>query len=135
MDMKRTNLLLDVELLAEARRLTGAKTDSAAVTLALEEFVRPAGVRLNASGTRSGEKSAVNDGVAPPWLDYALIPDEYEGRWVLLRVDPALGTQEVVRSGETLQEATQGRAFGDSYVVTRVPHRRMTVVVGDAETP
>jgi len=40
--MKRTNLVLDEQLLAEATRLSGEKTYSAAVMLALGDFVRRA---------------------------------------------------------------------------------------------
>jgi len=40
--MKRTNLVLDGELLDEARRLSGEKTYSATVDRALEDFVRRA---------------------------------------------------------------------------------------------
>jgi Arc/MetJ family transcription regulator len=40
--MKRTNLVLDEELLAEAVRLSGERTYSAAVERALREFVRRA---------------------------------------------------------------------------------------------
>jgi Arc/MetJ family transcription regulator len=38
--MKRTNLVLDEQLLAEATRVLGAKTYSAAVNQALEEVLR-----------------------------------------------------------------------------------------------
>jgi Arc/MetJ family transcription regulator len=38
--MKRTNLVLDVELLKEATRLSGERTYSAAVNRALLEYVR-----------------------------------------------------------------------------------------------
>ncbi len=40
--MKRTNLVLDGETLEEALRLSGERTDSAAVGMALREFVRRA---------------------------------------------------------------------------------------------
>ncbi|MEK7474810.1 MAG: type II toxin-antitoxin system VapB family antitoxin [Candidatus Coatesbacteria bacterium] len=40
--MKRTNLVLDRELLEEATRVTGAKTYSGAVDAALREIVRVA---------------------------------------------------------------------------------------------
>jgi Arc/MetJ family transcription regulator len=40
--MKRTNLVLDEQILEEATRLSGEKTYSAAVMRALEEFVRRA---------------------------------------------------------------------------------------------
>jgi len=42
MHMKRTNLVLDEAVLAEALRLSGERTYSAAVDLALKEFVRRA---------------------------------------------------------------------------------------------
>jgi Arc/MetJ family transcription regulator len=38
--MKRTNLVLDEQLLADAVRLSGERTYSRAVTRALEEYVR-----------------------------------------------------------------------------------------------
>ena len=38
--MKRTNLVLDEHLLAQATRVLGAKTYSAAVNTALEELIR-----------------------------------------------------------------------------------------------
>ena len=40
MHMKRTNLVLDEQLLEQATRLSGEKTYSRAVGRALEEFVR-----------------------------------------------------------------------------------------------
>ena len=42
MHMKRTNLVLDEAVLAEALRLSGERTYSAAVDLALKEFVKRA---------------------------------------------------------------------------------------------
>lgn len=57
--MKRTNLVLDEKLLAEATRLSGEKTYSAAVMLALAEFVRRAKARrileLRGSGLWEGD--------------------------------------------------------------------------------
>ena len=38
--MKQTRLLVDTELLAEARRVLGTRTDSATVNLALQEVIR-----------------------------------------------------------------------------------------------
>jgi Arc/MetJ family transcription regulator len=43
--MKRTNLVLDEELLKEATRLAGGKTYSGTVNLALRDFVRRARAR------------------------------------------------------------------------------------------
>jgi Arc/MetJ family transcription regulator len=43
--MKRTNLVLDEQLLKEATRLAGAKTYSGTVNLALQDFVRRARAR------------------------------------------------------------------------------------------
>jgi len=40
MRMKRTNLVLDRQLLQEAQRLSGERTYSAAVTRAMEDLVR-----------------------------------------------------------------------------------------------
>jgi Arc/MetJ family transcription regulator len=55
--MKRTNLVLDETLLEEATRWSGEKTYSAAVTRALEDFVRRAKSRriLELRGTGSWE--------------------------------------------------------------------------------
>ncbi len=57
--MKRTNLVLDEELLEEATRLSGEKTYSAAVMRALEDFVRRAKARqileLRGSGLWEGD--------------------------------------------------------------------------------
>ncbi len=61
MHMKRTNLVLDGELLEEATRLSGEKTYSAAVMRALEDFVRRAKARrileLRGSGAWEGDLS------------------------------------------------------------------------------
>ena len=57
--MKRTNLVLDETLLAEATRLSGEKTTSATVMLALTAFVRRAKARrileLRGSGKWQGD--------------------------------------------------------------------------------
>jgi len=57
--MKRTNLVLDEDLLEQATRLSGEKTYSAAVNRALEEFVRRIRARqilsLRGSGAWEGE--------------------------------------------------------------------------------
>jgi Arc/MetJ family transcription regulator len=57
--MKRTNLVLDEQLLEEATRLSGEKTFSRAVGRALEEFVRRAKARrileLRGSGLWEGD--------------------------------------------------------------------------------
>jgi Arc/MetJ family transcription regulator len=52
--MKRTNLVLDEELLDTATRLLGAKTYSAAVNRALEEVIRLARIRDLASFVGTG---------------------------------------------------------------------------------
>lgn len=51
--MKRTNVVLDTELLEEATRLSGQKTWSATIQRALEDFVRraKAGKILELRGT------------------------------------------------------------------------------------
>lgn len=57
--MKRTNLVLNEELLEEATRLSGEKTYSGAVMRALEDFVRRAKARrileLRGSGLWEGD--------------------------------------------------------------------------------
>jgi Arc/MetJ family transcription regulator len=61
MRMKRTNLVLDEDLLEEATRVSGEKTYSAAVMRALEDFVRHARARqileLRGSGLWEGDLS------------------------------------------------------------------------------
>ena len=65
MCMKRTNLVLDENLLEEATRLSGEKTYSAAVQLALRELVRRARARqileLRGSGVWEGDLSAMRE--------------------------------------------------------------------------
>jgi len=57
--MKRTNLVLDAQLLEEATRLSGEKTFSRTVERALEEFVRRIKARqilsLHGSGLWEGD--------------------------------------------------------------------------------
>lgn len=69
MRMKRTNLVLDEELLEEATRLSGAKTYSAAVNRALEDFVRRAKARrileLRGSGSWQGDLGAMRRDASP----------------------------------------------------------------------
>ncbi len=59
MCMKRTNLMLDEDVLEEATRLSGEKTYSAAVMRALQDFVRRAKARqilaLRGSGLWEGD--------------------------------------------------------------------------------
>ena len=63
--MKRTNLVLDEELLEEATRLSGEKTYSAAVQLALQELVRRAKARqvlsLRGLGGWAGDLTEMRD--------------------------------------------------------------------------
>ena len=58
MCMKRTNLVLDADVLEEATRLSGEKTYSGAVMRALEDFIRRAKARqileLRGSGLWEG---------------------------------------------------------------------------------
>jgi len=69
MRMKRTNLVLDEEVLEEATRLSGEKTYSAAVMRALEDFVRRARARqileLRGSGLWEGELGAMRRDAGP----------------------------------------------------------------------
>jgi Arc/MetJ family transcription regulator len=61
--MKRTNLVLDEQLLEEATRLSGEKTYSGTVMRALEDFVRRVKARqilaLRGSGLWEGELGAM----------------------------------------------------------------------------
>lgn len=63
--MKRTNLVLDEDVLEEATRLSGEKTYSAAVMRALEDFVRRAKARqileLRGSGLWEGDLSEMRN--------------------------------------------------------------------------
>ncbi|MEZ5318705.1 MAG: type II toxin-antitoxin system VapB family antitoxin [Vicinamibacterales bacterium] len=63
--MKRTNLVLDGDLLEEAQRLSGERTFSRTVERALEEFVRRAKARrildLTGSGGWHGNLAVVRE--------------------------------------------------------------------------
>ncbi len=63
--MKRTNLLLDEDLLEEAVRVAGTKTYSAAVDLALRDLVRRAKARrileLAGSGLWEGDLARMRE--------------------------------------------------------------------------
>ena len=65
MCMKRTNLVLDEQLLEEASRLSGERTYSRTVERALEEFVRRARARqilgLAGTGLWEGDLSVVRE--------------------------------------------------------------------------
>jgi len=65
MCMKRTNLVLDEQLLEEASRLSGERTYSRTVERALEEFVRRARARqilgLVGTGLWHGDLSVVRE--------------------------------------------------------------------------
>lgn len=67
--MKRTNLVLPAQLLDEVVRLSGEKTYSAAVTVAMEEFVRRARarqiLRLRGSGAWEGDLAVVREDKRP----------------------------------------------------------------------
>jgi len=68
--MKRTNLVLNEELLEEATRLAGERTYSRTVDRALAEFVRRARagriLELAGSGLWSGDLSEMRDRAAAP---------------------------------------------------------------------
>jgi len=70
--MKRTNLVLNEELLAEAMRLSGERTYTAAVERALAEYVRRARAsrifELGGSGLWEGDLSEMrrDEGAANP---------------------------------------------------------------------
>jgi Arc/MetJ family transcription regulator len=69
MHMKRTNLVLDEQVLEEATRLSGDKTYSATVQRALVEFVRRARARqileLRGSGLWEGDITEMRRDAAP----------------------------------------------------------------------
>ncbi|MEO6598135.1 MAG: type II toxin-antitoxin system VapB family antitoxin [Planctomycetota bacterium] len=68
--MKRTNLVLPADLLAEAVRISGEKTFSGAVVMALQEFVRRARARqilhLRGTGAWEGDLAEMRGDKAPP---------------------------------------------------------------------
>lgn len=63
--MKRTNLVLNAELLEEATRISGERTYSRTVERALEEFIRRAKARrileLAGSGLWEGDLATVRE--------------------------------------------------------------------------
>lgn len=64
-------------------------------------------------------------------IDFEAVPACYEGKWILVRVDPARGEQEIVSSGESARDATRGQPHGSQYLLTRVPHKYSVLVVSD----
>ena len=72
--MKRTNLVLDEQTLEEALRLSGERTYSKAVNLALAEFVRRAKAgrifQLAGSGLWEGDLAAMRDRPAKPRVEH-----------------------------------------------------------------
>jgi len=66
--MKRTSLVLPEDLLEELLRVSGAKTYSAAVVLAMEDFVRRAKARqilqLRGSGAWQGNLAEMREDAA-----------------------------------------------------------------------
>ncbi len=71
--MKRTNLVLDETLLAEAVKLSGERTFSATVARALEDYVRRAKARqildLRGSGIWQGELTSMRTDAATQRID------------------------------------------------------------------
>jgi len=71
--MKRTNLVLDPQLLEEATRLSGERTYSRAVERALEEFVKRIKARrifeLAGSGLWKGNLAEMREDSPPRGLD------------------------------------------------------------------
>ena len=74
--MKRTNLVLDEELLEETLRLSGERTYSAAVGLAMSEFVRRAKARRILDLAGSGQWQGDLDEMRGDW---AVAEDEPRG--------------------------------------------------------
>ena len=68
--MKRTNLVLPEDLLREVVRASGEKTYSAAVVVAMREFVRRAKARqilqLRGSGVWEGNLAEMREDTPPP---------------------------------------------------------------------
>ena len=68
--MKRTNLVLPEDLLREVVQISGEKTYSGAVILALQEFVRRAKARqimkLRGTGAWEGNLSEMRGDASPP---------------------------------------------------------------------
>ena len=68
--MKRTNLVLPEDLLREVVQISGEKTYSGAVIMALQEFVRRAKARqilkLRGTGAWEGDLGEMRGDAAPP---------------------------------------------------------------------
>ena len=62
---QRTNLVIDIELLKEAKKILGAETNSATVNEALEEVIRMAKIKsltnLFGSGIWSGDLAQMRE--------------------------------------------------------------------------
>ena len=71
--------------------------------------------------------------VIPASIDYSIIPPGHEGKWILVRIDPRHFTQEIIASGNTIDEVTGGRSPEEDLLLTRVPHH-CTVIVADDQS-
>ena len=64
-------------------------------------------------------------------IDFEAVPACYEGKWILVRVDPARREQEIISSGDSTRDATRGRPQGSQYLLARVPRKYSVLVVSD----
>ncbi len=74
MAKEKTTITVERRKVEEARRLTGARSTSAAIDLALDRLIRAARLRRDVaaySGTPPTEEEMALAEVAPPWDDLA----------------------------------------------------------------
>lgn len=67
----------------------------------------------------------------PPPIDFEAVPAGLEGKWILVKVDPLRGRQQIISSGDNVKDVTRNQPRGVEYVLTRVPHKYSVRVVGD----
>ncbi|GEM_PF-5773537 len=75
----------------------------------------------------------MTDRTLPAPINFEDVPSRYEGKWVLVRVSPNDQTQEIVSSGDSVQDAIRGQPFGPEFLLARVPHKYSVLVVSDAQ--
>ena len=95
-------------------------------TLALDVNLAPGVAVFKYSG--QGVLSMPETRPIPPSVDFSQIPDDCEGKWLVIRPDD----QAILGRGETARQAIRdsGRSETDeSVVLTRVPRSRRVFVV------
>lgn len=74
------------------------------------------------------------DDLIPPPIDYEAVPPGLEGKWILVKVDTQLGSQQIISIGDSVRDVTRDQPRGAEYLLTRVPLKYSVLVVGDDDS-